>query len=332
LLHKHIYFAIDFFKMEDFGQDPTALVGAQLTLEIIGSLILIVMSYLIYKRIEIDHPVYAIIFCDLTGTLASSLINTMVLPFVNRSQYLRLVNVNNFSCIVFHCCCWCILSILRYLYIVKQPWLDKTFPQPVHLQNLSLFSVIILFTLNFSFGMSTLIYFGYPQVRIMDMAFEQKISVVMIGLLILVSLILTSCWCYFKILRHNGKFGHNSVDVINDADISHTPTGGLFFVEDVHREMTARENIEMRNFLQFQQQAEINRQKAEIQSAMLSLKTNLGLLIFLISIVLIAVFSSSNTLAIIFSVLKNVIPVVTCIINFVKIKILMLNFSYDYLR
>jgi hypothetical protein len=318
--------------MEDFGQDPIALVGAQLTLEIIGCLILVVMSYLIYKRIEIGHPVYAVIFCDLTGTLASYLINTVILPFVSRSQYLRLVNVNNFFGLVFHCSCWCILSILRYLYIVKKPWLDKTFPELANLRNVSLFALMVLFTLNLSLCVSTLIYFGYPKVSVMGMALAQKMTVFLIGLFILVFMILISCWCYFKILRHNGQFGHNNVDTINDADNSHTPTGGLFFVEDVHREMSARENIEMRNFSRLQRQAEIKKQKDEIQSAFLSLKTNLSLLVFLILIYSLVVFLSSNILALIFSAGKSQIPVVTCIINFSKIRALVLSYYDDYLR
>jgi hypothetical protein len=164
---------------------------------------------------------------------------------------------------------------------------------------------MVLFALNLTLGISTLIYFGYPKVRVMDMDFDQKMTVFMIGMFILVFMILISCWCYFKILRHNGQFGHNSVDVINDANISHTASDGLFFVGDVHREMSARENIEMRKFSTLQHQAEIKKQKDEIQSAFLSLKTNLSLIVFLILIYVLVVFLSSNILALVFSVFKS---------------------------
>jgi len=107
-------------------------------------------------------------------------------------------------------------------------------------------------------------------------------------------------------------------------------TGGLFFVENVHREMTARENIEMRNFSRLQRHAELKKQKDEIESAVLSLKTNLSLFLVLIFLFLSGVFLSSNVLALIFSLLKSFTPVVTCVINFVKIRALILNFCDVY--
>jgi len=92
-------------------------------------------------------------------------------------------------------------------------------------------------------------------------------------------------------------------------------TGGIFFVENVHQEMSARENIEMRNFSRVQRQAEIKKQKDEIASAILSLKTNLSFFIVLIFLYLSFVFLSSDVLAIIFSLLKSLTPVVTCVLS-----------------
>jgi len=156
LLHKHIQQIITksqyLIKMESFSQDPIEIVFVQVTLEILGSFILFTLSHLIYKGIEIGHPVYAVIFCDIIVTLTSSLINVIILPFVDNYRYTGLANVNNFFCLVFHCCCWCILSILRYLYLVKQSWLDKTFPQLANLRIVSLLSLALLFILNISMG------------------------------------------------------------------------------------------------------------------------------------------------------------------------------------
>ena len=164
--------------MESFAQDPIEIVFVQVTLEILGSFILFTLSHLIYKGIEIGHPVYAVIFCDIIVTLISSLINAIILPFVDNYRYTDQANLNSFFCLVFHCCCWCILSILRYLYLVKQSWLDKTFPQLANLRIVSLLSLALLFILNISMGIPSLMYFGYPEVRIVDMAFEQKLTAV----------------------------------------------------------------------------------------------------------------------------------------------------------
>ncbi len=60
-------------------------------------------------------------------------------------------------------------------------------------------------------------YFGYPKIKVMDMRMVQKVLCIMVALFNLVTIIFVSCFCYFQILRQRGKFGHNRVNVINDA-------------------------------------------------------------------------------------------------------------------
>jgi membrane glycosyltransferase len=62
----------------------------------------------------------------------------------------------------------------------------------------------------------TPIYFGYPKAKVMDMTLEQKVICLFVILFNLVSMIFVSCWCYFQILRQRGKFGHKTVNVLND--------------------------------------------------------------------------------------------------------------------
>lgn len=96
-------------KMAALGHDPIAIVSTQVTLECLSSAVLFCGSYLIYKGIEIGHPVYAVILANLIGTLASSLLNSALFPFLTPYRYTSLANLNNIVCLAFHCCCWCIL-------------------------------------------------------------------------------------------------------------------------------------------------------------------------------------------------------------------------------
>ena len=81
-----------------------------------------------YFGIEIAHPVYAVLFSNLLVTFLSTMLDVFVFPFITNLKYAVLVNGNNTTCLLFHCCCWCVLSVLRYLYIIKPKWLHKTFP------------------------------------------------------------------------------------------------------------------------------------------------------------------------------------------------------------
>ncbi len=132
--------------------------------------------YNIYKGIEISHPVYAVVFCDHFINLVSSLINVAILPFVINYKYTVLVNGNNGLCLVFNSCCWCILSLLRYLYVTKKTWLENKFPEPVRLLKVSFSALGILAILNVSSGLATAMHFGFPKVKVVDMTQEQKIA------------------------------------------------------------------------------------------------------------------------------------------------------------
>jgi hypothetical protein len=66
-----------------------------------------------YTGLEIEHPIYKTVFCNLCVTLISSLINTVIFPFIKNLRFSSLMNANNALCIVFHYSIWCILSILR---------------------------------------------------------------------------------------------------------------------------------------------------------------------------------------------------------------------------
>jgi hypothetical protein len=88
--------------------------------------------------------------------------------------------------------------------------------------------------------------------------------------------------------------------------------GGIFLVENFNPEMLNAEGLT--------KQAEMRKQQEQIESAILSLKTNLSIFLILILLVVSGVFLSSDVISLIFSVLKNLAPVVTSFINFKKIR------------
>jgi hypothetical protein len=144
-------------------------------------------------------------------------------------------------------------------------------------------------------------------------------------------MILVSCWCYVEILRQKGKYGENSVAPINEVGPSLRLSNGIFFVEN-GQEMMNREEIENELFSRAQKQQELMKQKAEIDSAILSLKTNLCSFVALISLFVSVAFLSHESLTVILLLVKNLTPVLTSVFNFVKIRNLMQNsFSTSFL-
>ena len=87
---------------------------------------LIIGVYTMYHGIEIYHPLYAILFVNLLIALSVTVVNISAFPFIHIEKYVMLSNsLNGFFSLLFHCNCWCICSIMRYLYIVHDSWMEK---------------------------------------------------------------------------------------------------------------------------------------------------------------------------------------------------------------
>ena len=94
--------------------------------EFINLTFLIIGVYTIYQGIEIHHPLYAILFVNLLVALFVTVVNISAAPFIHIEKYIMLSNaLNGFFSLLFHCNCWCICSIMRYLYIIHDSWIDK---------------------------------------------------------------------------------------------------------------------------------------------------------------------------------------------------------------
>ncbi len=96
--------------------------------EVINLVFLLLGIYGMYRGIEIQHPLYAILFCNLIVPLISTIINTTVFGFVSLEKYARLSNATNAFSVYFHGACWLLSSMIRYLYIMHNDWLFSKFP------------------------------------------------------------------------------------------------------------------------------------------------------------------------------------------------------------
>ena len=293
--------------------DRIETVACQVILEIISSAVLFTGAYLVYKEIEIRHPVYAVIFCDLLVSLVSSVISIAIFPFsIGTFRYTAASNLISLLCLHFHCCCWSILSVLRYLYINHQHWLDQTFPEFKGLLWIS-FSVLgILFTINITSLTGIAIYFGFPVIKFVDMSLQSKLVCLSVTMVNLMLMILASCWCYIKIMWQRGRIGHNSVHVQNNA--------AMVMVENANPD---QRELEMQ--ARIQNEATQQRQEAEVRSAVLSLKTNAMYVFILLTFLGFSTVSSTDILPLIFSLHKSLGPVITCVINFSKIRAIVVN-------
>lgn len=101
---------------------PNYFNGIVLTLGVFG----------MYKSIEIEHSVYAILFADLVSTLVHVLILLVAFHALNPQKYFPLHNFFTGSCLLIHCVCWCSTMVLRYLYVVHEEWVYGTVPDMKH--------------------------------------------------------------------------------------------------------------------------------------------------------------------------------------------------------
>ena len=185
---------------------------------ILNILVLLAGSVQMYNGIEISHPIYATLFFNMIVTLLSSVVDIFVFPFVYSVKYTTLVNGNSALCVLFHVCGWFVLSVLRYFYIVHPTKLHNRFPEPRVLSGLSIVSLVVIFMLSCVIVLGTMVYFGWPQVKIYHMETGPKIICVATILCIYTVMLSLSCLFYILVLRQRGKLGVNQVAVLAKAE------------------------------------------------------------------------------------------------------------------
>jgi hypothetical protein len=96
--------------------------------EFVNILFLFAGAFGMYKGVEIQHPIYAVLFADMIVPIISSCINIISFPFTPVLMYVFSSNFSTVICLNFHCTCWCATSIIRYIYIVHENWLQRVLP------------------------------------------------------------------------------------------------------------------------------------------------------------------------------------------------------------
>jgi amino acid transporter len=164
-----------------------------------------------YNGVEIEHPVFRVLFCNLVVAFISSAVNIIVYPFEKNVRYSTIINGNNGFYYLFHCCSWLIVSILRFIYIIHKDWLFKRFPDPKVLNRLAIASVFLSFLTCWLILIIVIVLCGWPRLKIFEMPMPQKAmsAGTLLGLYIL--LICISCFFYLLILRKRGKLRNNKV-------------------------------------------------------------------------------------------------------------------------
>ena len=341
------------FQIDNDSVVLSEIMYSPILLECFNIIILTTSAGLIHSGIEISHPVYGVLFCNLVTTLISSLLNAIVFPFVKNINFMSLVNGNSVACLMFHCSSWCILSVLRYLYIIHKSWIEKKLPNHRSVFLLSMFGVFFLFSVGLSSVIVTVIQLGWPAVKIGNMPSEAK-AICLFAIFGYFFLLLgISCCFYILILRKRGIFGHNNVHILDKEQVGEMQVSTITFhrtnapqLEHSQISVTIqneeRTSFEMTSFSNQSQEKRFNlqnekdlleqkRRQAEIQSAVRSLETNFVLSLIVILTFLIGALFSNAVGTNIFIFLKGCSPILTTIINFVKIQQLVQPFFENLL-
>lgn len=108
-----------------------------LTPEIFNVALLLSGIFGMYRGIEINHPIYALIFTNLILPFASSCVNLASLFFLQFDSWFRFSIAVNYLTLFFHMTSWSIISALRYVYIEHKAWIHSKWPDATKLRYLT---------------------------------------------------------------------------------------------------------------------------------------------------------------------------------------------------
>ena len=94
----------------------------------VNLIMLLLGMYGMYHGIEIQHPLYSLLFINLMVSWISSVFNCigfLVLPTLN---YLKLTNIGCSVVLYFHSICWFLTTVIRHIYLVHDILLHTIIP------------------------------------------------------------------------------------------------------------------------------------------------------------------------------------------------------------
>ena len=114
--------------IENIDHWPIFLQATLVAPEYLNFVVLLLAVYGMYQGVEIQHPLFAVLFLNLITPLCFTAIDMIGFMMIPSSKYITLSNNNSLFCVYFHCTCWCLSSIIRYIYIVSPDWIHNLIP------------------------------------------------------------------------------------------------------------------------------------------------------------------------------------------------------------
>ena len=138
--------------------DSNFLFGVPLIIpECINFCLLLISIVVVYRGIEISHPIYAVMFCNLVVAFFSTILNLIAYVSCEVELFYRLNNANNAVCMLFNCNAWLVKSLLKYIFIVHGSWIDEKFSNQINLTRLAI-TLTFLFCAILTLPWMTLLY------------------------------------------------------------------------------------------------------------------------------------------------------------------------------
>lgn len=110
--------------------------------------------------------VYAALFSNLIAATTSSVADVIVFPFIKSISYDVLGTASSSVSLMHHCNCWQVLSVLRYVYIVRPDLVERYFPDQTNLTLITILTIASLTLISACFQLVPLVASGWPYVKL----------------------------------------------------------------------------------------------------------------------------------------------------------------------
>ena len=193
--------------------------------DFLSFIFLAVGIYGMNKGIEIDHPVFSLLFSNLIFPFAATFLNLTALFLVNFQSWIRLSLFTNYLSMLFHTTSWGVISILRYISIEHSGWINNKWPEIKKLKPLALAAQFgsfgFLLLINTSAFVALASPYGWPGKSFIKHVPEnvQK-RLVFVAVVIFIFPILVSATFYFLIIRARSSCFRNKGQKILPEDLA----------------------------------------------------------------------------------------------------------------
>jgi len=165
-------------RMENFG---SLLSISTFLPELISLPVLAVTILVMYQGVEIDHPIYKVLFNNLIFLLFFTVLIICSAFPTNMKIFINVSGFGNLISLLHHHSSWMVLSGLRYAYIVKPDWLHSTWPDVKQLRivSVSLVYITLIIPLSLELYILKLLAepYGFPKVPLWVIPHDAKIKI-----------------------------------------------------------------------------------------------------------------------------------------------------------